>query len=125
MALALDRDPGPDTDGDPHRQARLSLIQSWIEQHLSDPELSLEAIARHHNISVRLLHHLFRQEGESPAEWIWSRRLQKCHDLIRSPQEMHRSITDIAYSLGFSSSSHFSNAFKARFGMRPSEARRG
>lgn len=125
VALALDRDPGPDTDGDPHRQARLSLIQSWIEQHLSDPELSLEAIARHHNISVRLLHHLFRQEGESPAEWIWSRRLQKCHDLIRSPQEMHRSITDIAYSLGFSSSSHFSNAFKARFGMRPSEARRG
>ena len=28
VALALDRDPGPDTDGDPHRQARLSLIQS-------------------------------------------------------------------------------------------------
>ncbi|MBO1012501.1 helix-turn-helix domain-containing protein [Achromobacter sp. SD115] len=124
VALVLDRDPVPDTDGDPHRLARLSLIQSWIEQHLSDPGLSLEAIAKYHHISVRLLHHLFREVGASPADWIWSRRLQKCHDLICSQQELHRSITDIAYSLGFSSSSHFSNAFKAKFGMRPSEARR-
>ncbi|GAA4337302.1 helix-turn-helix domain-containing protein [Pigmentiphaga soli] len=123
VALAIDRDAGPQADGEPHRPARLCLIQAWIEQHLSDPDLSLETIARHHGISVRLLHHLFRQKGESPSNWIWNRRLQKCYELITARQEMHRSITEIAYSVGFSSSSHFSHAFKGKFGIRPSEAR--
>jgi AraC-like DNA-binding protein len=104
--------------------ARLRLIQAWIEMHLSAAGLSLETIAKQHGISVRLLHYLFRQEGTSPADWMWDRRLQRCYDEITSKRSSQRTITEIAYSNGFSSSSHFSNAFKAKFGMSPSEARR-
>jgi hypothetical protein len=34
------------------------------------------------------------------------RRLQRCYDLLTSPVHQTRSITEIAYSMGFSSSSH-------------------
>lgn len=126
VALAIDRDAGRRADPERHQQARLRVIQAWIESRLGEPELTLETIARQHGISVRLLHYLFRQEGSSPAEWIWNLRLQKCYDEIAAGSGgRSRTITEIAYAHGFSSSSHFSNAFKAKYGLRPSEIRRG
>jgi len=107
------------------QKARLHAIKGYIEQNLSNPVLSLTSIARHNGISVRYLHHLFRQEDMSPSDWIWSRRLERCYDLLAAPGAADRSVTDIAYSAGFSSSSHFSNLFKARFGLRPTDLRRG
>jgi AraC-like DNA-binding protein len=46
------------------------------------------------------------------SEWLRLRRLQRCYDLLPSPQNATRSITEIAYSMGLSSSSHFSNLFR-------------
>jgi AraC-like DNA-binding protein len=60
---------------------------------------------------------------QSASEWLQLRRLQRCHDLLTAPQHSHQSITEIAYSMGFSSSSHFSNLFRAHFDMRPSDVR--
>ena len=59
----------------------------------------------------------------SASEWLRLRRLQRCHDLLTSPRHADQSITEIAYSMGFSSSSHFSNLFRAQFGVRPSDVR--
>ena len=107
------------------QKARLHAIKAYIDQNLANPVLSLNSIARNNGISVRYLHHLFRQEDMSPADWIWSRRLQRCHNLLTTPEASERSVTDIAYSAGFSSSSHFSTMFKAKFGVRPTDVRRG
>jgi transcriptional regulator GlxA family with amidase domain len=105
------------------RQARLRSVKAYVEANLSDPDLSLEAIARNNGISLRYLHQLFRQTDESASEWLRLRRLQRCRDLLASPRHATRSITDIAYSMGFSSSSHFSTLFRAQFGQRPSDVR--
>jgi AraC-like DNA-binding protein len=51
------------------------------------------------------------------------RRLQRCYDKLAAPEHATLSITEIAYSLGFNSSSHFSNLFRAQFGVRPSDVR--
>jgi AraC-like DNA-binding protein len=59
----------------------------------------------------------------SVTEWLRLRRLQHSYDLLASPRHAARSITEIAYSMGFSSSSHFSNLFRAEFGVRPSDVR--
>jgi AraC-like DNA-binding protein len=83
----------------------------------------LLTIARKNDISLRYLHQLFRQMDVTASEWLRLRRLQRCYDLLASPEYTTRSITEIAYSMGFNSSSHFSNLFRAQFGVRPSDIR--
>jgi AraC-like DNA-binding protein len=124
IALALSSEPDrQSTDDQSVQRARLRSVKSYIEANLGDPNLSLTAIARNNGISLRYLHYLFRLVGMSASEWLRLRRLQRCHDLLTAPQHAHQSITEIAYSMGFSSSSHFSNLFRAHFDMRPSDVR--
>jgi AraC-like DNA-binding protein len=125
VARALDRGSRGEPIEHALQKARLHTIKSYIDQNLGNPVLSLNSIARNNGISVRYLHYLFRQEDISPADWIWNRRLQRCYDLLAPPAAADRSITDIAYSAGFSSSSHFSTMFKAKFGLRPTDVRKG
>ena len=61
-------------------------------------------------------HHL----GESPASFALHQRLHVAQHLLRDSND---SITDIAFTLHFSSSQHFATAFKRRFGMSPREYR--
>ena len=124
VARAVDRSGKGEPVEHAVHKARLHAIKSYIDQNLGNPVLSLNSIAKNNGISVRYLHHLFRQEDTSPADWIWNRRLQRCYDLLATPAAAERSVTDIAYSAGFSSSSHFSTMFKARFGVRPTDVRR-
>lgn len=105
------------------RHARLRSVKAYIDAHLGDPNLSLAGIAKKNGISLRYLHQLFRLTDHSASEWLRLRRLQRCYDLLASPQFASQSITDIAYSMGFSSSSHFSNLFRDQFGVRPSDVR--
>ena len=43
--------------------------------------------------------------------------------LLKGDNEL-RSLTEIAYRVGFNSSSHFSTMFRRKFGIRPSDVRR-
>jgi AraC-like DNA-binding protein len=125
LALALDMGDKDDFTADRSvRQVRLRSVKAWIEEHLADPDLSLEKIARNNGISLRHLHYLFRPTDMSVSEWIWDRRLQRCYDLLMRPGPRPLSVTEVAYRLGFSSSSHFSTAFRRKFGISPSDLRR-
>jgi transcriptional regulator GlxA family with amidase domain len=123
LALAMSGEPDrqPADDDRSVQRARLRSVQAYMEAHLSDPSLSLSAIARKNGIPLRYLHQLFRLTDMSASEWLRLRRLQRCHDILSSPGQATRSITEIAYSMGFGSSSHFSNLFRAQFGRRPSD----
>ena len=124
LALALTGEPGRQPVHEKSVQkARLRSVKAYIDAHLSDPDLSLSDIARNNGISLRYLHYLFRQTEMSASEWMRLRRLQRSYDLISSSRCAAQSITEIAYSMGFNSSSHFSNLFRAQFGMRPSDVR--
>jgi AraC-like DNA-binding protein len=124
LALALSGEPGRQpADEKSVQETRLRSVKAYIDAHLSDPDLSLTAIAKNNGISLRYLHQLFRQMDMSASEWLRLRRLQRSHDLLSSPRYAAQSITEIAYSMGFNSSSHFSNLFRAQFGLRPSDVR--
>jgi AraC-like DNA-binding protein len=98
-------------------------VKSYIDAHLSDPHLSLAKIAEKNGISLRYLHLLFRPTDMSVSEWVRMRRLQRCYEQLTSPLHRTRSVTEIAYAMGFSSSSHFSNLFRSHFGLRPTDVR--
>jgi AraC-like DNA-binding protein len=122
LALSAEPDRGP-ADERSVQRARLRSVQAYIDAHLGDPTLSLTEIARKNGISLRYLHQLFRLTEMSASEWVRLRRLRRCYDQLTSPQGAMQSITEIAYSMGFCSSSHFSNLFRAQFGVRPSDVR--
>lgn len=101
---------------------RLRALQQWIDAHLGDPDMTLERIAHANNMSLRTLHLLFEPCEMSASEWIWHRRLQRCHDAIVKGDG--RSITSIAFEHGFNSSAHFSTMFRRKFGLSPREVAR-
>lgn len=125
LALAIDMGDRDELSEDATAQkARLRSVKAWIEEHLTDPELSLERIAKNNGVSLRHLHYLFRLTDVSVSGWILDRRLQRCHDVLTRPELRSLSVTEVAYRCGFSSSSHFSTAFRRRFGHSPSELRK-
>jgi AraC-like DNA-binding protein len=125
LALALDMGDKDELSEDATAQkARLRSVKAWIEEHLTDPDLSLEKIAKNNGVSLRHLHYLFRLTEASVSEWILDRRLQRCYDVLTRPELLSLSVTEVAYRLGFSSSSHFSTVFRKKFGHSPSELRK-
>lgn len=95
--------------------------KAHIEDHLRDPELTIDQLCAVLGCSKRYLHRLFRDEGNSVQRYIWRRRLERCREALESPSSQMKSITDIAFSWGFSSASHFTRLFKSSFGFPPSE----
>jgi len=125
LALAIDMgDKDEFSEDATARKARLRSVKVWIEEHLTDPDLSLERIAKNNGVSLRHLHYLFRLTDVSVSEWILDRRLQRCYDVLTRPELRSLSITEVAYQLGFSSSSYFSTVFRRKFGHSPSDLRR-
>jgi AraC-like DNA-binding protein len=124
LALALSADPERQSASEKGVQrARLHSLKAYIEANLGDPNLSPATIAKHNAISLRYLHHLFRQLDMTVSDWLRLRRLERCRDLLMSPRHADKTITEIAFSLGFSSSSHFSNLFRSQYNVRPSDVR--
>ena len=94
-------------------------IDDFIEQHLADSTLTPVEIALAARVSVRHLHRLFVTRGNTVAESIRERRLERCRTDLADPRFSHRSITEIAFDWGFSDSAHFSRCFKKQFGVSP------
>lgn len=104
-------------------QMRVQWAKAQVLESLRDPELSPASVAARQGISLRLLQRLFAAEGASLAAHIAEQRLLRCRDALRDPAQATRSITDIALSWGWSDASHFSTAFRRRFGHAPRDAR--
>ena len=106
------------------RAAHLLRAQRYIVGHLADQDLSPTGVAQALRVSVRYLYLLFQAEGTSPARWILQRRLEQASRLLADSRQADRTITDIAFSVGFKDASHFTRAFKNTHGCCPREYRR-
>ena len=92
--------------------------QAFIREHLRDPDLSIDQISAALGCSKRYLHMLFSEKGMTVSDYIWHARLQHCRQELEA--QGGKTITDVAFSWGFSSSSHFSRVFRKYFGIAPS-----
>ena len=125
LALCINAEPNHKPSGKSlSSKFRLQSLKSYIASRLDDPDLSPEIIAKGNRISVRYLHYLFKGTGISVSEWVRDQRLKRSHQKLTSVKFDDDSIADIAFSLGFNSSSHFTHLFKKKFGMPPRDARR-
>jgi AraC family transcriptional regulator, positive regulator of tynA and feaB len=94
-------------------------IQRFIDDHLSDPGLGPARIATAADISVRHLHRLFSHASQTLGDCIRVRRLEQCRSDLANPRLKGKTITEIAFSWGFSDSAHFSRSFHRQYGICP------
>jgi AraC-like DNA-binding protein len=113
----LDR-AGTSTDAS-LRESTRDRIKHFIDAHLDDPRLTLDRIAEAVGCSKRYLHKLFGDEIETLNDYIWQERLERIRQDLADPLMAARSITDIAFTRGFSSSAHFSRRFRDSYGVSP------
>lgn len=104
------------------RAAHLARIEQVLRRDLARHDLGPEAVAAACGISVRYLHALFRDTGETFGQRLRELRLAAARDALARADD-GRTIGDIAWSVGFADHAQFSRAFRARYGMSPREAR--
>jgi AraC-like DNA-binding protein len=93
---------------------------AFIEQHLPDPDLTPAAVAAALHISTSYLHRLYHAEGVTVAARIREQRLHRARQDLAIPSIP---VQDIAARWGFSGPAVFARAFRAAFGLSPSDHR--
>lgn len=95
---------------------RFRRLTDLVEADL-DTELTVAGLARCVGVSPSFLSRAFSAFcGQSPYDYIVSRRLQRARRLI---SETEAALADIAVACGFSSQSHMTSLFRKRFGISP------
>jgi len=105
-------------EGQTRQEKFRTRIMTYVDMRLHDPNLSVESIAKAHNCSSRYLQKMFG-DAESLSRYLWRVRLERCAAALGDHGNSDRSITEIAFSMGFSNTSHFSRAFRQRYATSP------
>ncbi|MCX4024664.1 helix-turn-helix transcriptional regulator [Endozoicomonas sp. SM1973] len=96
-------------------------LRQFMETHFMQL-WSLEQYAKEFGASLTTFKEMFDSEfGMSPRAWINEKRLQYAHELLLTSNV---GIVDVAFEAGFSSQSYFTQAYRRRFGITPSQARK-
>jgi len=106
------------------RTAAVQRVKAFVERHLGDAALDAAGIATGVGLSARYINDVLGDEGQSLMRYVWQRRLERCRQEMLAPQQASVSISAIAYRWGFNELSHFSRAFRSRYGMAPLHYRR-
>lgn len=90
-----------------------------VERSLSNPDLSVEDISTELCMSrAQLYRRVKALTGKSPVEIIRQMRLAKADKLL---SDSSLNVSEIAYRVGFSSSSYFSKCYRDQFGKLPTD----
>ena len=109
--------------GTPSKETILLQIKSFVEEHISNPELSLQQIADNFNCSKRHFHNIFSDEECTVNTFIRDSRLLNCKKDIENRTLSKLTVAEIGYKNGFNDLSNFSKSFKRKFGIPPGEYR--
>jgi AraC-like DNA-binding protein len=116
-------DEGTDRGRDSLHAARLAAVKRYVDQHLTDPNLTPAGAAAAVGISARQLHRLFEPNNITFTRYVSRQRLLRCRDTIAGATGTGRSVVDIAFGWGFNSMATFYRTFVSEFGSPPAMLR--
>jgi AraC-like DNA-binding protein len=108
------------------RNARYHLrrrIVDFIENHLGDQSLSPKKIAASSRISISYLYSLFNDNETTVSQFVQTKRLQRAYEILVADPRGHRTVSEVAYEVGFKNVSHFSRCFSRHFKVAPRDVR--
>lgn len=95
-------------------------VADYIEANLTE-DISLKDIASVCGLNEYYFLRAFRRTiGLTPHQYVINKRIERARELLK---DKNLSITAIAYSLGFSTPSHFADTFRRLIGLTPREYR--
>ena len=98
-------------------------IKAFIQRRLDDPDLTPASIAAAHHISRSYLYRLFAAEDDSVAGYVRRLRLEAAGRDLADPAQHGVPIHAVAVRWCFPRPSEFTRAFRAAFGVTPTEHR--
>ncbi|WP_027531791.1 helix-turn-helix domain-containing protein [Bradyrhizobium sp. WSM3983] len=98
-------------------------IRAVVDASLSDPSLNPQTVADSVGVSVRYANEVLEEHNTSLSRLILARRLARCRCALEDPAQANRTVSEIAYSWGFSDLTHFGRRFKQAYQILPREAR--
>ena len=105
------------------REKQFEKIVRLIDDHIQSEALRPEWLANETGMSVRSLYRMFADKGLVVAQYIKNRRLDLCARALRHAATDEK-LAGIGFNWGFTDHSHFSTAFRQRFGVSPGEYRK-
>ena len=95
----------------------LKQLRKIIQENLADSDLSVEQIGDEIGLSrVQLYRKVKALTGYSPVEIVRKARLTRARHLLQTTE---RTVSEVAYAVGFSTPSYFSKCYKDEFGESP------
>ena len=96
-------------------------LRAAIQENLGDSDFSVERLGEEIGLSrVQLYRKVKALTGQTPVELLRKARLAKARQLL---EKTEKSISEIAYEVGFTSPSYFNKCFKDEFDINPSSLR--
>ena len=100
----------------------ITRFKEVVEARLTDSEVSVEDLASDMNLSrVQLYRKVKSFTDSSPVEILRTARLSRAYQLLLTTD---KSVSEVAYSVGFTSPSYFTKCFKEEYGMVPGDVRK-
>jgi len=97
----------------------LKKFQGIIEDNLDNSDFTIDILCNKLKMSRSSLYRKIQAlTGETPNQFIQSYRLERGAQLLK---QNFGNVTDVAFAVGFSSSTYFSKCFKDRFQQSPSD----
>ncbi len=107
--------PAPGGDGS------LEPTRAWARERLAEP-LTVEAMARHANVSPRTFARRFREEtGTTPLQWLLARRVLEARRLL---EESDLPVEEVATTAGFGNAASLRDHFRRATATTPTSYRR-
>ena len=101
--------------------AFITRFKEVVESRLADSDISVEDLAADMNLSrVQLYRKVKNLTGSSPVELLRTTRLNRAYQLLLTSD---KSVSEVAYDVGFTAPSYFTKCFKEEFGMLPGDVR--
>jgi AraC-like DNA-binding protein len=112
VTSSVPRAEGPD-------EVLLDVMRRHVREHLADPHLRVEELARRHHVSVSYAYALFEGIGSTPGAYLREERLLAAQAMLSDRRHHWMRISDVAAAVGFLDLRTFERAFRRQYGMTP------
>ncbi|MBR2101758.1 MAG: substrate-binding domain-containing protein [Prevotella sp.] len=112
----------PESDGNAAGSLFIARFREAVEARLDNSDLSVDDLAADMNLSrVQLYRKVKSVTGFSPVELLRTARLSRAYQLLLTTD---KSVSEVAYAVGFTAPSYFTKCFKEEYGMVPGDVRK-